>query len=131
MKSSYMCAYVIGSDKAVKFYQEAFDAVLTYSSLNDDGTFFMAVLDIQGQSLGVAERNKDNAAQFAIQGETITGNTMQYCLVYGEGNEDKIRKAYDVLKTDAKILIPPQSFDHTSLCVDLIDKFGVRWCLYI
>jgi len=128
---AYMCAYVTGSDKAVKLYQEAFDAVLSYSAQNEDGTFFMAVLDIQGQSAGVAERNNANAAQFAVQGETVTGNVMQICLWYGEGNEDKITKAYEALKPGAKILIPPQSFDHTPLCVDLIDKFGVRWCLYI
>ncbi len=62
---------------------------------------------------------------------TITGNVMQFCLHYGDGNEEKVRKAYDVLKTDAKILMPLAPCEYSSLMADFIDKYGIRWCLFV
>lgn len=127
MKRSMMQAYVIQSDKAVALYQKAFDAVLISSYLNEDGTFFHSELDIQGEILAVAERN----SLYAIDGQSVTGNIMQFCLHYGEGNEDKVRKAYEVLKEDAKILMPLAPCEFSSLMTDFIDKFGIRWCLFV
>ena len=128
MKRIKVYTYVQQSDKAVKLYQEAFDATLVYTVPNDDGTFFVAELDINGWIFGVAERNDET---FGILGETVTGNVMQVNLEYSEEDKGKIMKAYEVLKTDAQVLIKPQAFDHTSLCFDLIDKFGVRWGIYV
>jgi len=120
-----MQAYVTKSDEAVALYQKAFDAALISSYPNSDGTFYHAELDIQGEILAVAE-------EYAIIGEeTITGNVMQFCLHYGEGNEDKLRKAYEILKTDAKILMPLAPCEFSSLMTDFIDKYGVRWCLFV
>lgn len=92
------------------------------------GTFFHSELDIQGEILAVAERN----SEYAIIGEeTVTGNVMQFCLHYGEGNEEKVRKAYEVLKTDANILMPLAPCEYSSLMADFIDKYGIRWCLFV
>ena len=118
MKRSLMQIYVTGSDKAIIFYQEAFDASVVSSYPNDDGTFMHAELDIQGQILALSERN----SEYAIKGEIITGNTMQFCLHYGESNENMVKKAYDVLKEDAKILMPLAPCEYSPLMVDLIDK---------
>jgi PhnB protein len=127
MKRSMMQAYVIRSDKAVALYQKAFDAVLISSYPNEDGTFFHSELDIQGEILAVAERS----SSYAIEGNTVTGNVMQFCLHYGEGNEDRVRKAYEVLKEDAKILMPLAPCEFSPLMTDFIDKFGIRWCLFV
>jgi PhnB protein len=128
MKRSMMQAYITRSDEAVALYQKAFDAVLISSYPNEDGTFFHSELDIQGEILAVAERN----SEYAIIGEeTVTGNVMQFCLHYGEGNEEKVRKAYEVLKTDAKILMPLAPCEYSSLMADFIDKYGIRWCLFV
>jgi PhnB protein len=128
MKRSMMQAYVTRSDEAVALYQEAFDAVLISSYPNEDGTFYHSELDIQGEILAVAERN----SEYSINDEgTITGNVMQFCLHYGEGNEEKVQKAYNVLKTDAKILMPLAPCDFSPLMTDLIDKYGIRWCLFV
>lgn len=128
MKRSMMQAYVTKSNEAVALYQRAFDAVLISSYPNSDGTFFHAELDIQGQILAVAERN----SEYAIKGEeAVTGNVMQFCLHYGEGNEDLVRKAYEILKVDATILIPLASCEYSSLMADLIDMYGIRWCLFV
>ena len=127
MIRSIMQAYVTRSDEAVALYQKAFDATLISSYLNNDGTYFHSELDIQGEILAVAERN----SEYAINAETTTGNIMQFCLHYGEGNEDKVRKAYELLKTDAKILIPLAPCEFSPLMADFIDKYGIRWCLFI
>ena len=128
LKRSMMQAYVTKSDEAVALYQKAFDAVLISSYPNEDGTFMHSELDIDGEILAVSERN----SEYAIIGEeNITGNVMQFCLDYGEGNEEKVQKAYEVLKIDAKILIPLAPCDYSPLMTDLIDKYGIRWCLFI
>lgn len=102
VKRSIMQAYVKGSDEAVELYQKAFDARLISSYLNSDGTYYHSELDIQGEILAIAERNLANS----IGDETITGNVMQFCLHYGQVNEDTVRKAYEVLKADTKIIMP-------------------------
>jgi len=61
----------------------------------------------------------------------FTGNVMQFCLHYGDGNEEKVRKAYEVLKNDAKILMPLAPCEFSPLMTDLIDKYGIRWCLFV
>ncbi|MGL6216810.1 MAG: VOC family protein [Lacrimispora sphenoides] len=128
MKRSMMQAYVTRSDEAVALYQKAFDAALISSYPNSDGTFYHAELDIQGEILAVAERNSEYAI---ISEETIPGNVMQFCLHYLEGNEDKVRKAYEILKSDAEILMPLAPCEFSSLMTDFIDKYGVRWCLFV
>lgn len=76
----------------------------------------------------MAERNSEYAI---IDEKTITGNVMQFCLHYGEGNEDMVSKAYEILKTDAKILMPLAPCKFSTLMADLIDKYGIRWCLFV
>ena len=128
MKISMMQAYVIKSDEAVALYQKAFNASLISSYKNEDGTFYHSELDIDGVIMAVSERN----SPYDISGENdITGNIMQFCLHYGEGNEEKVKKAYEVLKVDAKILIPLAPNEYSALMTDLIDKFGIRWCIFV
>lgn len=128
MKRAMMQAYVVRSDEAVALYQKAFDAALISSYPNTDGTFYHTELDIHGEILAVAERNSENN----ILGEkTVTGNVMQFCLHYGEGNEDMVRKAYNVLKTDATIIVPLVPCEFSPLMADFIDKYGIRWCLFV
>ena len=127
MKRSLMQAYVRGSGEAVAMYQKAFDAALVSSYPNDDGTYYHSELDIEGEILAVAERNSDNSPADS----TATGNVMQFCLHYGEGGEEKLRRAYDVLKEGADIIVPLAPCDYSLLMTDLIDRYGVRWCLFI
>lgn len=127
MKRSLMQIYVEGSDKAILFYQKAFDAPVVASYKNDDGTFLHAELDIQGQILGLSERNSD----YSIKGETNTGNIMHFCLEYEKNSEDMLKKAYEILKEDAKIITPLGPCEYSPLMVDLIDKYGVRWGFFV
>jgi PhnB protein len=124
MKRTLLQIYVKGRDEAIEHYKKAFDATLGYHEINPDGTFGHVELDINGQAIGVGEDNDGGEAR-------ITGNTMQFCLQFEDGEEDKVRKAYEVLKEGATINFPlgPSFF---SPCVtDLIDRYGVRWCLFV
>ena len=123
MYRSMMQVYVKGSDRAVVLYRKAFDAGLAVSYPNADGTFMHAELDVYGQIMAVSE---------APDGEEgITGNTMQFCLHFGEGNEMQVRKAYETLKEGARIQYPPSPCEYSPLMFDLIDKYGVRWCIFV
>ncbi|HCL01501.1 MAG TPA: VOC family protein [Lachnoclostridium phytofermentans] len=123
MHRSMMQIYVRGSDRAVELYQKAFDAELVASYPHSDGTFMHAELNVYGQILAVSEALKDE--------EKITGTTMQFCLHFGEGKEDLVLKAYNILKNGAKILYPLSTCDFSELMVDLIDIYGVRWCIFV
>ena len=123
-----MQVYVQGSAQAVAFYEKAFTATLICSYPNADGTLIHAELDIQGQILALSERNSENAIQSE---ETITGNTMQFCLQYGAGNEDLVRNVYEVLKIGAQIIAPLAPCAYSPLMTALIDKYGISWCLFV
>lgn len=121
MKRTLMQIYVKGSAEAVEVYKGAFDAALGFNVKNPDGTYYHSELDVDGQIIAVAEASD----------ESITGNTMQFCLQYGEGEDDKVEKAYEVLKKEAKILFPLGPCDFSPYMADFIDKYGVRWCLFV
>ena len=122
MYRSMLQIYVKESDKAVKMYQKAFDAELVASYPHSDGTFMHAELNVYGQILAVSEALENE--------ERITGTTMQFCLHFGRDKEELVQKAYNTLKDGAKILYPPGPCEFSSLMVDLIDKYAVRWCIF-
>jgi len=124
MKRAMMQMYVKGSGEAVELYLKAFNATLGFNVKSSDDTFYHSELDICGHTLAVSEANDSIDKR-------ITGNTMQFCLHYGEGNEEKVKKAYEILKEGSEILFPLGPSDFSPLCVDIIDKFGVRWCLFV
>ncbi|MHC1723743.1 MAG: VOC family protein [Aminipila sp.] len=124
MKRSMMQVYVKGSQEAVGLYLKAFNGTLGYNVKSPDGTFYHSEIDICGHILAVAEANDS-------MDKSITGNTMQFCFQYGEGNEEQIKQAYETLKESSEILFPLGPCEFSSLCADFIDKYGVRWCLFI
>ena len=123
-------AYVDGIDEAVVFYQEVFDAKIKTEGTwkNDDGTYEICAFDLDNDtSFSIAERK----GEFAIESAINTGNIMQLCMLYKKGDSSKLEKAYDTLKDGAKIITPLKSVDFTSHTCDLVDKYGVRWCLMV
>lgn len=123
MHRSMMQTYAKESNKAVELYQKAFDAELVASYPNPDGTFIHAELNVYGQIVAVAEAPKNE--------ERVTGTTMQFCLHFGDGKEALVQKAYDALKDGAKILYPLAPCEYSALMADLVDKYGVRWCIFV
>ena len=121
MLRSMMQVYVKGSAEAVQLYQKAFDAKLMSEYKNDDGSYMHAELDVFGQVLALSESGEEIA---------ITGNTMQFCLHFGEANRELVEKAFRLLEQDAQILFPLGPCFYSSSMVSFIDKFGVSWCLF-
>ena len=121
MHRSMMQVYVKKSDQAVPFYLSALDAKLGCRHENDDGTIAHAELDVYGQILAICETEQE---------ETITGNSMQFCLHFGEGKEELVRKIITNLSDGGKTQYIGQT-DWSPLMADLIDKFGVRWCIFV
>lgn len=78
-----MQVFVKGSDKALEFYKKAFDAKVVCTYPNPDGTLSHSELDVYGQAMAISELNEEN---------TIAGNTMMFCLHFGEGKEDTVQK---------------------------------------
>ncbi len=121
MLRSMMQVYIKGSAEAVQLYQKAFDAKLISEHKNDDGSYMHAELDVFGQILALSESGEE---------KSITGNTMQFCLHFGETDKELVEKAFKVLEQDAQILIPLGPCFFSSCMVGFIDKFGVSWCLF-
>ena len=123
MKRSMFQTYVRGSDEAVKLYQAAFDAQLLDSYPNPDGTYYHSELDVYGQILAVSEAAPGMAP--------AAGNTMQFCLHFEPADEALVRRAYDVLKEGAELVFPLGPCDYSPLMADLIDRYGVSWCIFM
>lgn len=122
MIRSMMQTYVTGSAEAVALYQKAFDAPLISEYKHEDGSYYHSELVVYGQVLAVSERMESE--------ESAAGNTMQFCLHFGKEERACVEKAYGALKDGARILFPLGPCDFSSCLVDLIDRFGVRWCIF-
>ena len=56
---------------------------------------------------------------------------MQLCLHFEKGEEALVEKAYETLRNDAQILHALGPCDYCDFMEDLIDVYGVRWCLFV
>lgn len=121
MKRAFMQVYVKDSELAISMYQKAFDAKVGSVYKDDDGSIVHAELDINGHVIALSEASEDSE----------TGNTMQFCIQYGEGNEDLIKKAYGILEQGSTINYSLSPCFYSSLMADFTDRFGVRWCLFV
>ena len=120
MKRSMMQVFVKGSQEALELYRKAFDAEMLCAYEDGNGGYMHAELNAYGQVIAISE----------IEEDIIPGNTMMFCFEFGEGGSEKVNKAYEVLKTSAKVENPPQACDYSPCQCVLTDKFGVTWCLF-
>ena len=121
MHRSMLQVFVNDSEQAVAVYQKAFHAQLLCAYPYETGGYMHAELDVYGQTLAVSE----------IQETLVTGNTMMMCLHMGEGHENEILHAYSVLKDGAENITPPGPCAFSSCKFNLVDRFGVYWCMFI
>jgi PhnB protein len=128
MFRSILQIYVKGSDEAFEFYKKAFDAKIGFQDVDENGTVIHRELDVCGQAIAVGEANDTTQSD---GNKRITGNNMQFCIQFGEGQEDKVRKAYEVLVESSEIITPFGELFFSPCGVELIDKYGVWWCLFV
>ncbi|MCL2095759.1 MAG: VOC family protein [Oscillospiraceae bacterium] len=126
MYRSMMQIYIKNSEQALEFYQNAFNAKLICDHRHENGSVAHAELDIYGQIFAICELQDNNA---------VTGNIMQFCLHFGEGKEETVKRAYDILKADClKLIAPitkPGECPWSPCLFGVIDKFGVNWCVFV
>lgn len=127
MLRSILQIYVKGRDEAFEFYKRAFDAEIGFQDFDENGNVIHRELDVCGQAIAIGEAKDTTRAGGK---ERITGNTMQFCIQFGEGNEEKVKKAYEVLVEGAEIITPFGKLIFSPCGVELIDKYGVWWCIF-
>lgn len=124
MRRLLLQIYAKNRAEAFDFYKDAFHAEIGYCDKADDGTIIHAELNVCGQSIAVGELYYDKE-------QTYTGNTMQFCMQFEPGEEHIIERAYEKMKDGGNILEPLGSCFFSPLMTDVIDKYGVHWCLFI
>ncbi len=113
-----MQTYVRDRAQAIDAYVRAFDAKLTHVDYADDGTMVHCEIDVKGQVLAVGE-----------VAEPVTGTTMQFCFQF-DSPED-VARAYGELEEGATIFHAMGPCFFSPCMADIIDRFGVRWCLFV
>lgn len=120
MKRSMMQVYIKNSAQALDFYADALGAYLVCKHFNVDGTVAHAELDVYGQILAICE---------TLEPEAATGNTMQFCLHFGDGTEALVRDVIDKLSEGGNMQFYGPT-DWSLLMADIVDRFGIRWCVF-
>lgn len=121
MLRSMMQMYVKGSVQAVGLYQKAFHAEILCLYPDERGGYMHAELNAHGQILAVSE----------LGDQPVAGNTMQFCFHFGEGGEEHVKNAYEVLKEGAVVYDSIGPCGYSPCMCSLTDKFGVSWCLFV
>lgn len=119
-----MQVYVKDAAAAIKLYEKAFGAKLLEIHNTEDGKVFHSELDVEGNTLSVADRDDGDGAT------DNTGNIMQFCLHYEIGKEAFVTAAYEALCEGGTIRVPLGPCGYSECMTDIIDRFGVRWCLF-
>ena len=128
--------YVNESVKALEFYIKAFDAKVcgdihwqSEDEVPKHSVIVHAELDVFGQTFAISDLDFGNGEIDEKGFRTpVTGNIMQICL--RSLSKDIVHKIYDVLKDGAIIHYPPEKTFFSECCFELIDKYGVNWCIF-
>jgi len=119
--------YISDCDEAMKFYQEAFDAKMLGDERGDNNLLVHAEMDVFGQAIAFSQCGGNDTE------EVIVNRAIQFCLHFEKGQIEIGRKAYNALKNGA-IEISKFSTDNDGYwgewSFEVIDKYGVYWCLY-
>ena len=118
---SMLQLYLTNCDEAMQFYQKAFDGKMLCDYRNDDNSVAHAEMEVFGQAIAFSEWNKHKSLSM----------TMEYCFQFEKGQEAAIHKAYKVLRDGAMVWSALEEPCHYADCqFELIDKYGVFWCLF-
>lgn len=123
MKRMFYQVYLRDADAAIALYRQAFGAQLANELRSPEGTLIHAELAIFGQVLALSEAAPDQVS--------AAGNTMQFCLQYEAHEQPRLQQAWTVLEPGAQVLHPLGECFYSAAMADLIDRFGVRWCLFV
>ena len=122
--------YVKESVEAVKLYKSAFELEdkgapvmdaegdIYYHTLTKNDDFFVGVSEDKYLQAAIKKGNIDNARP-----------TMVFTVAFE--SEDDIRKAFNLLYEDGNPSTGLIAEPGATIYCDLVDKFGVCWCLFV
>lgn len=111
--------------QAMALYSKAFDAKINEICLIDEGKPEKGVLHAEMTIYGQRVMLNDNLSE----GCDIDFPFAQLIMIFD--NEQSLKKAFEILKDDKRIVCPMSATDYTSCAVGFWDKFGVRWSFMI
>ena len=114
--------YIRNGVTNIDFYKNAFGAVELRRFMNDDGTYHVSELSIDGNLFHLHEE-KPGASQFSP--EKINGTTTLIGL-FVEDVDAVMNKA---IAAGATILSPAQSYDYGYRQGEIKDPFGHHWMI--
>lgn len=109
---------VSDSVAAVKMYTKAFGLTLGYHVLNDDGTYFHSEL-----------YKGDEEVLDVVQAPTPKATDIPVQLGFVFDDKDALVRAYELLCEGGRTLMELCSVPWSDCCVEVEDRFGVRWFL--
>lgn len=124
MKRLLLQIYAENQAEAFDFYKNAFNAEPGFCDKAPDGTVIHAELNVCGQSIAVGKL-------CVAPDKATAGNTMQFCLQFEAGEEPIIKRAYEAMKPEGQVLTELGPCFFSPYMTDIIDKYGVHWCLFI
>jgi uncharacterized glyoxalase superfamily protein PhnB len=114
-------------DEAMQFYQNAFGGKKLSEQRNDDNSIIHAEMEIFGQVFAFSE------IVYTAE-EIVYGNGAEYWFQFEKGQIDAGRKAYNVLKEDAKEIPKFSTASDDGFwnewCFCVTDKYGITWGLF-
>jgi len=114
--------YIKGGVSNIGFYQKAFGAVELRRWLNDDGSYHVAELSIDGALFHLHEE-KPGAGQ--LSPENINGTTT----LIGLFVTDVDAVMNQALAAGATLILPAQSYDYGYRQGQIKDPFGHHWMI--
>lgn len=104
--------------EAIELYQRAFGVTADSVHLGEDGSVYHAEMHIGGQRVMLGD-NPD--VPFA----SSPSLSLAVCM----DSDEEVRRAFEVLSKDGKILYPLQRTPYASSFANVFDHFGFRWVL--
>jgi len=114
--------YINSGVRNIDFYKKAFGAVELRQWLNDDGTYHVAELSIEGAMFHLHEE-KQKAGQFSP--EKVNGTTTLIGIFVPDVDAVMNR----AIAAGASVISPAQSYDYGYRQGEIKDPFGHHWMI--
>ena len=116
--------YVKDADGANAREERAVDGKVLDLVRDPEGRVVHSELDVHGIILAVADRYLYN------QEQDLPGNTMQFCLHFSKEEAALVEKAAAAMEEGGRVLFPLGPSFYCALMIDVIDPYGIRWCVF-
>lgn len=110
--------YVKNAREAIEIYKKAFGAELLFIDYTPENDVLHSEILVGTQKIAIA----DNKV------EINTGSVFQIDVRMQKDSD--VRNAYETLKEGSITNVELGATFFSTLMVDFVDKFGVRWCLF-